>query len=300
MRYILLTGLSGAGKSTCLRFFEDRDCPYVDNLPPTMAARFIEVWGEQNCAEWVVFSADVRSKGLFDAFALEKMIAAIRENGTDLRVLFLEADDQTLLNRFKETRREHPLTTQAGSLSAAIAMERERMQPLRETADFIIDTTGITPAQLREKLAETLFSEEEAAPHIQTEIMSFGFKRGLPRQADLVFDVRFLPNPFYIEGLGRHTGLDEDVREFVMQHPVTEEFMRKVTDMLDFLLPHYQEEGKHRLVIAIGCTGGAHRSVAIAEAIGAYLREKKYQVEVNHRDLDMEQARWKNGAELAE
>ena len=175
------------------------------------------------------------------------------------------------------------------------------LEPLRETANYVIDTSGLKPKALQRKL-QTIVAQDDGAAGapMRLEIMSFGFKRGLPRQADLVFDVRFLPNPFYIEGLGRHTGLDEDVREFVMQHPVTEEFMRKVTDMLDFLLPHYQEEGKHRLVIAIGCTGGAHRSVAIAEAIGAYLREKKYQVEVNHRDLDMEQARWKNGAELAE
>lgn len=289
MRYILLTGLSGAGKSTCLRFFEDRDCPYVDNLPPTMAARFIEVWGEQNCAEWVVFSADVRSKGLFDAFALEKMIAAIRENGTDLRVLFLEADDQTLLNRFKETRREHPLTTQAGSLSAAIAMERERMQPLRETADFIIDTTGIMPAQLREKLAETLFSEEEAAPHIQTEIMSFGFKRGIIKDADLLIDVRFLPNPFYINSIRQQTGLQSGVRDFVLGAPVTQEFLAKETDLLTFLLPNYEHEGKRRLVIGVGCTGGMHRSVAIAEELGVRLRAKGFACTVSHRDIELEQ-----------
>ena len=149
---------------------------------------------------------------------------------------------------------------------------------------------------LQKKLRQIVSSDGEDAP-LRIEVMSFGFKRGLPRQADLVFDVRFLPNPFYIPGLGQHTGLDKDVRDFVMDHEVTREFMQRVTGMLDFLIPHYQEEGKHRLVIAIGCTGGAHRSVAMTEAVGQYLRDKKHQVDVNHRDLDVEQALWKAGAE---
>ena len=168
------------------------------------------------------------------------------------------------------------------------------LTPLRETANYVIDTSNLKPRALQRKLEQIVKTDGTEAP-LRMEVLSFGFKRGLPRQADLVFDVRFLPNPFYMEELCRHTGLDADVRDFVMNHPVTQEFMDKVKNMLAFLLPHYQEEGKHRLVIAVGCTGGAHRSVAIAEAIAEFLRQKKYQVDVNHRDIDLEQAHWKNG-----
>ena len=292
MRFILLTGLSGAGKTTSLRYLEDLGCPYVDNLPPAMTMRFIELWSGQSQAHPVVFAADVRSRGLFDAFALEKMIGAIRENGTELRVLFLEADDQTLLNRFKETRKEHPLTERAGSLSAAIAMERERMQPLRETADLIVNTTGLKPAQLRERLSQLLFSPEEAQPHIRTEIVSFGFKRGILRDADLVLDVRFLPNPFYISSIRLQTGLQRGVQEYVLGAPVTVEFLQKETDLLAFLLPNYEREGKRRLVIGVGCTGGAHRSVAIAEELGRRLRALGFVISVRHRDIEVAQEHW--------
>ena len=167
------------------------------------------------------------------------------------------------------------------------------LTPLRETANYVIDTSFLRPRALQRKLAEIVKSDGGEAP-LRLEVLSFGFKRGLPRQGDLVFDVRFLPNPFYMEELCHHTGLDADVRDFVMNHPVTQEFMAKVKNMLTFLLPHYQEEGKHRLVIAVGCTGGAHRSVAIAEAIAEFMRQSGYQVDVNHRDIDLEQAHWKN------
>ena len=168
------------------------------------------------------------------------------------------------------------------------------LAPLRETANYIIDTTRLKPRSLQKQLQEIASSASEVPP-LRIEIMSFGFKRGLPAQSDLVFDVRFLPNPYYIESLCRHSGLDEDVRSFVMEHPATQSFMAKVTDLIDFLLPHYQEEGKHRLVIAVGCTGGAHRSVAIAEAIGAHLTQTGFHVDINHRDLLIEQAHWKAG-----
>lgn len=255
--------------------------------------RFIELWSEQSSARAVVLSADVRSKGLFDAFALEKMIAAIRENGTELRVLFLEADDQALLNRFKETRREHPLTAQAGNLSAAISMERERMQPLRETADIVVDTTGLRPAQLCERLTRELFEGETAERRIHTEIVSFGFKRGMVRDADLLLDVRFLPNPFYVSSIRLQTGLQRGVSDYVLGAPVTKEFLEKETDLLAFLLPNYEREGKRRLVVGVGCTGGAHRSVAIAEELGKRLRAQGFAVNVRHRDIELEQENWK-------
>lgn len=158
----------------------------------------------------------------------------------------------------------------------------------------MIDTTGLKPRQLQKRLQGIVSSEGVSIP-LRIEVMSFGFKRGLPRQADLVLDVRFLPNPFYVDGLGNQTGLDEDVCRFVMEDAATQEFMQKMTDMLGFLIPHYQNEGKHRLMIGIGCTGGQHRSVAIAEAIAQVLRDMKYQVSASHRDLEIEQARWKNG-----
>ena len=163
----------------------------------------------------------------------------------------------------------------------------------------MIDTTGMTARDMKKALDRRLGDLSDAEPPIRAEVMSFGFKRGLPRQADLVADVRFLPNPFYIESLCRHSGLDEDVRSFVMDHPTTQEFMRRYTELLDFLIPHYREEGKRRLVIAIGCTGGAHRSVAIAEAIGAWLKEKGLPTEINHRDMLLEQARWTTPVEGA-
>ena len=177
--------------------------------------------------------------------------------------------------------------------------ERTRLQPLRETAGYVIDTTNMTARAMKKTLDKALGDLSDTEPPLRAEVLSFGFKRGLPRQADLVADVRFLPNPFYIDTLCRHSGLDEDVRSFVMDHPTTKEFMQRYTELLDFLIPHYKEEGKRRLVIAIGCTGGAHRSVAIAEAIAQYLRDKGLPTEIVHRDLLLEQARWTTPVEEA-
>ena len=247
----------------------------------------------------VALAMDVRSGEFFDAKALSRLIREARSLGHQIETLFMEASDDVLVTRYKESRRDHPLASSQVSLTEAIAMERDCLQPLREIANYVIDTSALRPKQLQKKLQSIVQTDGENVP-MRIEVMSFGFKRGLPRQADLVYDVRFLPNPFYIEGLGCHSGLDEDVRSFVMEHPVTREFMDKATDMLHFLLPHYQEEGKHRLMIAVGCTGGQHRSVAIAEAIGDVLQKENYPVDVNHRDLEIEQAHWKNGTEADE
>lgn len=294
MRYIVLTGLSGAGKTTAVRYLEDNGSFCMDNLPPMMMPKMIEAF-ETGAGQFkaVVFSMDVRSGEFFDAKAVANLITETRKLGHNVEVIFMEASDETLLFRYKETRRDHPLATKGTGLMEAIALERNRLQPLRETANYVIDTTGVKARGLQKLLAEAVFKTEEANPPLRVEVMSFGFKRGLPRQADLVLDVRFLPNPFYIENLCRHSGLDEDVRSFVMSNPVTEEFMTRIKSMLDFLLPNYREEGKHRLVIAIGCTGGAHRSVAITEAVGHYLQDQGYATEISHRDMQVEQARWK-------
>lgn len=293
MRFLLVTGMSGGGKTVATRYMEDQGAFCVDNLPPMMMVKFMEACETSSMqSKFVAMAVDVRSGEFFDARSVAKVITEARGLGYRIDMLFLEASDDVLVSRYKETRRDHPLASDTVSLTEAIAEEREVLQPLREMADYVIDTSNIRPRTLQKKL-NAILSDDSQSVQLHIEVISFGFKRGLPRQADLVWDVRFLPNPFYIEGLCRHTGLDEDVRDFVMGHPVTEQFMTRAKDMLDFLIPHYVEEGKHRLMIAIGCTGGAHRSVAIAEAIGAHLRANGNKVDVNHRDIDLEQAHWK-------
>lgn len=300
MRYYIVTGQSGAGKTACVRYLEDKGSFCMDNMPPMMLPKLIEAFDTTPIRhQTVTIAVDVRSGEFFDARAVAKMIGELRQMGHAVEVIFMEASDETLLDRYKETRREHPLCQEGLTLTQAIVEERTRLQPLREIAGYVVDTTNTTARFMKKLLDQKLGDLSDAEPPIRAEVMSFGFKRGLPRQADLVADVRFLPNPFYIETLCRHSGLDDDVREFVMEHPTTKEFMNRYTEMLDFLIPHYREEGKRRLVIAIGCTGGAHRSVAIAEAIGSYLREKGLPTEINHRDLLLEQARWTTPVEEA-
>ena len=301
MKYLIVTGLSGAGKTACVRYLEDKGSFCMDNIPPMMLPKLLEAF-DTTPTRWqtVTIAVDARSGEFFDAHAVAQMIRELSRGGHAMETIFMEASDETLLARYKETRRDHPLSQEGLTLMEAIAEERLRLQPLRETSDYVIDTTGMTSRAMKKKLDESLGVMGDGEPPIRAEVMSFGFKRGLPRQADLVIDVRFLPNPFYIESMCRHTGLDQDVREFVMEHPVTREFMKKWTDLLSFLIPCYREEGKHRLVIAVGCTGGVHRSVTIAEAIGARLREQGLPTEINHRDLLLEQARWNNPVEDGE
>ena len=297
MRFLLVTGLSGAGKTSVNRYLEDMGAFCVDNLPPNMMFKMMEAFEQSKLdCPLVVMAVDVRSAVFFDAKVVSDLISETRSLGYTIESLYLEASDESLVSRYKETRREHPLAGESLSLTDAIAREREIMQPLRETANFIIDTTTLKPRELKTRLTR-IFSGENQSSAMRVEVSSFGFKRGLPRQADLVYDVRFLPNPFYIKGLGHHTGLDADVKEFVLGNPITQEFVAKMEDLLTFLMPHYQEEGKHRLALAIGCTGGAHRSVAIAERLGEFLRGKGYQVTVTHRDLALEQAHWKSSQE---
>ena len=294
MRYLLLTGMSGAGKTLALRDLEDLGAFCVDNLPPGMIPGLIRACEDAAMsASAAAFSVDVRSGSLFDPIGIHRLIRDANQLEQPVEIIFLEAEDDALVARFKETRREHPLCGDGVTLTEAIARERALLQPLRESASYLIDTTGLKPAGLKARL-KAIYDEYtgDTTQPMRAEVMSFGFKRGLPHQADLVFDVRFLPNPFYIPELCRHSGQDADVRDFVMNHPATRAFMEKMRDMLGFLLPHYQEEGKRRLVIAVGCTGGAHRSVAIAEAIAGYLREIGCLVQLEHRDLEVEQARW--------
>ncbi|MBR0267300.1 MAG: RNase adapter RapZ [Clostridia bacterium] len=301
MKYLIVTGLSGAGKTACVRYLEDKGSFCMDNIPPIMLPKLLEAF-DTNRTRWqtVTIAVDARSGEFFDAHAVAQMIRELSKVGHSMETIFMEASDETLLARYKETRRDHPLSQEGLTLMEAIAEERQRLQPLRETADYVIDTTGLNSRDIMKALSRALSGLSDKEPPIRAEVMSFGFKRGLPRQADLVIDVRFLPNPFYIEGMSHHTGLDEDVRSFVMEHPVTKEFMKKWTDLLSFLIPCYREEGKHRLVIAVGCTGGVHRSVTITEAIGAFLREMGLPTEITHRDLMLEQARWNTPVEDGE
>ncbi|MEF9879509.1 MAG: RNase adapter RapZ [Clostridia bacterium] len=292
MQFLILTGMSGAGKTVAIRYLEDLGALCVDNLPPMMLVPFMEACLSAHLHNPVIaIAADVRSGEFFDAKAVTKMIDEARMVGFHIDTLFVEANDDVLMNRYKESRRDHPLSGEGLSLEEAIREERNLLQPLRETANHLFDTSELRPRALQKKLAEIVLHADEEPP-LRVEILSFGFKRGIPREGDLVFDVRFLPNPFYIPELGSHTGLDQDVKDFVLSHPVTQEFLKKCMDMLVFLLPHYITEGKHRLVIAIGCTGGAHRSVAIAEYIGDELKRLGHRVSINHRDIALEQAHW--------
>ena len=301
MKYLIVTGQSGAGKSACVRFLEDKGSFCMDNIPPMMVPKLIEAFDTTHTRyQTATIAVDVRSGEFFDAAAVARMIRELAQMGHLIETIFMEASDETILNRYKETRRDHPLSQEGMTLTQAIAEERNRLQPLRETANYVIDTTNVSSRTMNRLLEKHLGNLTMDEPPLRAEVMSFGFKRGLPRQADLVVDVRFLPNPFYIDALCRHSGLDDDVKEFVMEHPVTKEFMEKWKDLITFLIPHYKEEGKHRVVIAVGCTGGAHRSVAIAEAIGKFLRDQGLPTEINHRDLILEQARWTTPVEEGE
>lgn len=292
MRFLIVTGLSGSGKTIALRTLEDLGALCVDNLPPTMLIRFMEACNlSLQERPMAAIGVDVRSGEFFDPMAVVKIIREAKNLGYLINTLFIDASDEILVNRYKETRRDHPLAGETKSLEEAISRERILLQPLKEYADHLIDSSEMNAKTLQNMMRKIVSVPDDNA-QLQIEIMSFGFKRGIPRASDLLFDVRFLPNPFYIKELGHFTGLDEPVANYVLRHPVTQEFLVKCKDMLTFLLPYYVTEGKHRLVIAVGCTGGAHRSVAIAENLCQFLREQGWQVAVTHRDLDIEQAHW--------
>ncbi len=281
MRFLVVTGLSGAGKTSVNRYLEDMGAFCVDNLPPNMMFRMMEAIEESALHRpLVAMAVDVRSGEFFDAKSVSDLIAESRQLGYQIETLYLEVSDDVLVSRYKETRRDHPLAGRTCSLIQAIGKERAIMQPLRETANYIIDTSILKPRQLRQKL-EMILSGDSQPDAMHIEMNSFGYKRGLPDGGPVCWMRMFL-RVFY----------------FVLGHPVTQEFMTKMQSLLTFLIPHYQEEGKHRLSIAIGCTGGAHRSVAICEALAAFLREQGYAISVTHRDLELEQAHWKERPEV--
>lgn len=285
MQYLILTGMSGAGKTVAIRYLEDLGALCVDNLPPMMLVPFMEACQNTNLHKpMIAIAADVRSGEFFDAKAVTRMIDEARLVGFHIDTLFFEASDEVLINRYKETRREHPLSGEGLSLEEAIREERSRLQPLKEAANHLFDTSNLRPRALQKMLNQIVLHAGEESP-LRVEVLSFGFKRGIPREGDLVFDVRFLPNPFYVPDLKRKTGMDSEVYDYVFSFPQTKTFIEKLEGMLSFLLPLYAEEGKSTLVIAVGCTGGHHRSVSVARCVAAYLTELGYPAFENHRDI---------------
>jgi len=283
MEILIISGMSGGGKSKAASFLEDSGFYIVDNMPAAMILKFAEFCaGGGGRYARVALVYDVRTADSFTE--LFGVLDQLKSMEAVCRMLFLEASPAAIIKRYKETRRRHPLEKEADSLEDAVERERELMLPVKERADFVIDTTRLSTAQLRQELLR-IFNGGGEKEGMTVSVASFGFKYGLPLEADLVLDVRFMPNPFYIEELRNQTGLDKPVSDYVFSFRQTHDFLRRVEDLLDFTLPLYAEEGKTRLVIAVGCTGGHHRSVAIAHALTEFIRRKGYQVAEHHRDM---------------
>ena len=283
MEILIISGLSGAGKSKAASFLEDMGFYIVDNMPAAMILKFAEFCaGGNGRYDRVALVYDVRTASSFtELFDVLDKLKAMDAVG---RMLFLEASPETIIKRYKETRRRHPLAAGADSLEDAVEKELALMAPVKERADFVIDTSRLSTAQLRGELLR-LFDQEGEKGGMTVSVLSFGFKYGLPMEADLVFDVRFMPNPFYIEDLRHQTGLDKAVADYVFHFPQTQDYMKRLEDLLAFSLPLYAEEGKTSLTIAVGCTGGHHRSVAVTHALAGFIREQGYQALENHRDM---------------
>lgn len=280
---VIVTGLSGAGRSQTAKILEDLGYFVVDNLPTVMIAQLVATTG---AAEWdrSKFAVVTDTRTGMDAADLDLALIDLHRDGLRTTVLFLDADDRVLVSRFEESRRPHPAG--AASLSEAIALERVALEGVKEMADVLVDTSDLNVHQLAERLRDA-FAGADGAATMRVDVTSFGFKRGTPRVVDLMFDVRFLPNPHWEPELRDLTGMDAPVSEFVFSHPEAVEFLTKVTEMLDFLLPHYEAEGKSYLTIATGCTGGRHRSVAMAEAIWKHLVDAGVESSIRHRDATL-------------
>lgn len=283
MRFVIVTGMSGAGKSTALKMLEDMGYFCVDNLPIPLMPKFAEMVSTPDSeVSNVALGIDIRGGQAFHN--LEKNLKQIDEIGIHYEILFLDAGDDILVKRYKETRRQHPLGGD-GHIDRGIAKEREKIAFLKMQATYILDTSKMLTRELRLEL-EKIFVEGKDFKNLYITVMSFGFKYGIPQDADLVFDVRFLPNPYYIEELKPKTGNDPEVRDYVMESDKAQEFLLRLTGMIEFLIPNYILEGKNQLVVAIGCTGGKHRSVTLANALYQFLETKEnYGVRIEHRDI---------------
>lgn len=283
MRFVVVTGMSGGGKSTALRMLEDAGFYCVDNLPVPLIEKFVELIAMPNSeVTKVALGLDVRADQPFED--ARKALQTLRENGYPFEILFLDAGDAELLKRYKETRRVHPLSS-IGRIEDGIHMEREILKGIREESDYVIDTSRLLTRELKEEL-NRIFVENEKYNNLMVTILSFGFKYGVPADVDLLFDVRFLPNPFYIEELRHKTGNEKEVQDYVFSFPEAHIFIDKLMDMLQFLIPNYVKEGKNQLVIGIGCTGGKHRSVTLANSLYEQLKNRgDYGLKMLHRDL---------------
>ena len=283
MRFVIVTGMSGAGKTTALKMLEDMGYFCVDNLPIPLLTRFVEMFSEpEEEVKKIALGLDVR--GGQDFTGLQEVLDEMDEKQTSYEILFLDAQDDVLIKRYKETRRQHPLSG-SGRVDTGIAKEREKIMFLKMRATYILDTSKMLTRELKLEL-EKIFIKGESFCNLYITVMSFGFKYGIPQDSDLVFDVRFLPNPYYIDELREKTGNDPEVQDYVMENDKAREFLDKLTDMVDFLIPNFILEGKNQLVIAIGCTGGKHRSVTLANALYQKLgSQENYGVRIEHRDI---------------
>lgn len=283
LEFVIVTGMSGSGKSVVMNALEDIGFYCIDNMPPALISSFALLCMQSTGGiDRVAVVADIRGKEFFNGAADE--ISNLKRLGIEYKVLFVDTDDTVLKKRYKETRRRHPLAVESNiSITEALQMERRELNTFRATADFVLDTTHFSPAQTREKVAQLFLDNSSNA--LIVNCMSFGFKYGIPTEADLVFDVRCFPNPFYVPELKNLTGLDEPVKNYVFQSDATKGFLTRLFDMVSYMLPLYISEGKSQLVIGIGCTGGKHRSVAIAQALHDYLHENGQRAAVIHRDI---------------
>ncbi len=283
MRIVILTGMSGAGKSTALKMMEDMGYYCVDNLPMNLIEKFAELAFEPSSElDKVALGIDIRNgKNLKDA---HDIFSRMKANNLPVEICYLDADDEVLIKRYKETRRSHPLAP-GTRVENGISLERERLEQLKKDADYIIDTSRLLTRELKAEL-EQIFINNQDFKNLYVSILSFGFKYGIPTDSDLVFDVRFLPNPYYVEGLRYKNGNDKEIQDYVMQFPQAGEFLDKLEDMISFLIPHYIDEGKNQLVISIGCTGGKHRSVTLANELYKRLSgTQNYGLRIEHRDI---------------
>ncbi|MCM1044352.1 MAG: RNase adapter RapZ [Candidatus Gastranaerophilales bacterium] len=284
MRFVIVTGMSGSGKRTVLKMLEDIGFYCVDNLPVSLIEKFMELISTPNSeVSKVALGLDVRTDQSFEE--ITRALGDLRQKGYQFEILFMDANEDALIKRYKESRRVHPLAVD-DRVEEGVRREREILRRVRSDSDYVIDTSNLLTRELKEEL-DRIFVQNEEYNSLMVTVMSFGFKHGIPVDADLVLDVRFLPNPFYIEDLKHQTGNDQGVRDYVMGYPEAEIFLDKLTDMLQFLLPNYVKEGKYRLVIAIGCTGGRHRSVTLANELFERLKAQgHYGVKLYHRDVN--------------
>ena len=285
MRFVIVTGMSGGGKATAIHMLEDAGFYCVDNLPVSLIEKFTElITMPDSGITKVVLGIDARAGQSFEG--VSGIIESLKDKGIPVEILFMDASDQVLIKRYKETRRIHPMNAVGDRLEDGIAKERQVLAEIKNKADYVFDTSSLLTRELKEEL-DKIFVQNEAYNSLMINILSFGFKYGIPSDADLVFDVRFLPNPYYVDELKHQTGNDKPVQDYVKSFPACGEFVDKLTDMLAFLIPGYVEEGKYQLVIAIGCTGGQHRSVTIANELYDRLKELggNFGLKLTHRDV---------------